>query len=248
MYCLHGTAVWKLGSRSVWLPFLRVVGDGQRQGRDWEAEPVHKQHGSLPVKLTNSDRQLTHSFKQRPGSGLCVQRQEGTHPHVCPWGFSGIHVNVRSNQTDSTFSLEIIPVPRCMESTWTGSYYTASSSKAPVYQLKNQSSPELGPTWVSVLQPKNLLETLDLCIIKDLTFGLFLRITNHLRVAAGLPQPALCQDPPVPPQPHTQPPTLLWNQSDRAESSVYFWILKPDSGVYHLHHLFHMWFGCDCTV
>lgn len=34
-------------------------------GRDGEEEPVYKQHGSLPVKLTNSDRQLTHSFKQR---------------------------------------------------------------------------------------------------------------------------------------------------------------------------------------
>lgn len=34
-----------------------------RRMRVWEDEPVHKQHSSLPVGLTNSDGQLTHSSR-----------------------------------------------------------------------------------------------------------------------------------------------------------------------------------------
>lgn len=85
MYCLHGTAVWKLKPRSVWLPLLSQRGGTQvEKGGYWEEEPVHK-HSSLPAKLTNSDRQLTHSSKQRPMSGLRLW-QEAAHPPVYAQG------------------------------------------------------------------------------------------------------------------------------------------------------------------
>lgn len=66
---IYTTRVWKLGRSSC--PDCSVVpctvGTQQRMGGgDWEEEPIHKQHSSLPVTLTNSDRQLTHSFKQGP--------------------------------------------------------------------------------------------------------------------------------------------------------------------------------------
>lgn len=55
-----------------------------RERGDQGEEPVYKQahkHSSLPAKLTNSDRQLTHSSEQRPMSGPRL-RQEAAHPPV----------------------------------------------------------------------------------------------------------------------------------------------------------------------
>lgn len=67
MYCLLCTVVWKLEPHSVWLPSLSVHGwsPAVEEG-EWDGELDHKQHSSLPVKLTNSNRQLTHSSEQRP--------------------------------------------------------------------------------------------------------------------------------------------------------------------------------------
>lgn len=65
MCCLPGTAVWSINPEE----------EGCR-----DEEQAHKQHSSVPVKLTNSDRQLTHSSENR---GLSL-RQEDAHPHLVP--------------------------------------------------------------------------------------------------------------------------------------------------------------------
>lgn len=82
MYCLQSTVVWKLKPCSVCLPSLSVKGGSvaERDG-DWKEEPVHKQLSLQPVKLTNSDRQLTHSYKPRSVSGAKLW-QEAAHPLI----------------------------------------------------------------------------------------------------------------------------------------------------------------------
>lgn len=102
MYCLHGTVAWKVKPCSVWL-LLLSQSSGSPPGKevDWEEVPVHKQRSSLPIKLTNSDRQLTHSSKQRPTSGPRLW-QEAAHPPVCAGNVFYISV------ANSTSRLEII--------------------------------------------------------------------------------------------------------------------------------------------
>lgn len=107
MYCLHCTSAWSV--------FLRAVGARLREGGDWEEEPVFKQahkHSALPAKLTNSDRQLTHSSTQRPMSGPRL-RQEAAHPPANALGFAGnlFYTNVSCDGLNSTSGFEMILLP-----------------------------------------------------------------------------------------------------------------------------------------
>lgn len=61
--------------------FLRAVGARQRKRGTGRKNRSTNNTAHLPVKLTNSDRQLTHSSKQRPMSGLW-HWQEAAHPPV----------------------------------------------------------------------------------------------------------------------------------------------------------------------
>lgn len=91
--------------------FSQSCGSREETEDDWEEEPVHK-HSSPPVELTNSDRQLTHSSKQRPTSGLwlCGRRQpEG----CCNWVFIQMSVAKRPNSTSSYMDTLLLCVTFC---------------------------------------------------------------------------------------------------------------------------------------